>query len=109
MYLKVILGVSALCIADVVAFPTAMYDMMSRSESTRPLEETVAAISSIKERGADHIRRTPGFNAAVQYVPNQGDHRFVPPNFAAGDQRGPCPGRWSSWKKMGNAETDVVS
>jgi len=32
------------------------------------------------------------FNAAEQYVSNQGDHAYVAPNFAAGDTRGPCPG-----------------
>lgn len=32
------------------------------------------------------------FNAQEQYVSNQGIYSFVPPNFEAGDQRGPCPG-----------------
>lgn len=32
------------------------------------------------------------FNAQEQYVPTTGEYAFVPPNFDAGDQRGPCPG-----------------
>nr|XP_018915905.1 PREDICTED: aromatic peroxygenase-like [Bemisia tabaci] len=32
------------------------------------------------------------FNPKVQLVKNTGEHAFVAPNFAAGDQRGPCPG-----------------
>lgn len=37
-------------------------------------------------------KRIFGFNPKLQYVSTTGDHKFVPPNFAAGDQRGPCPG-----------------
>lgn len=37
-------------------------------------------------------RRSPGFNAAAQLIDVTGAHAFVPPNFAAGDLRGPCPG-----------------
>jgi hypothetical protein len=32
------------------------------------------------------------FDAASQLVDITGEHAFTPPNFAAGDQRGPCPG-----------------
>ena len=32
------------------------------------------------------------FNAKEQFISTSGVHKFVPPNFAAGDQRGPCPG-----------------
>ncbi|KUJ15136.1 Cloroperoxidase [Mollisia scopiformis] len=34
----------------------------------------------------------PGFNAAEQLIDVSGEHAFVPPNFSAGDMRGPCPG-----------------
>lgn len=37
-------------------------------------------------------KRQVGFDASTQYVSTAGDHAFVPPNFEAGDQRGPCPG-----------------
>lgn len=32
------------------------------------------------------------FNAAEQYVSTSGEHAFVAPDLAGGDQRGPCPG-----------------
>lgn len=32
------------------------------------------------------------FNAQEQYVSTSGEHAFVAPNLAGGDQRGPCPG-----------------
>lgn len=34
----------------------------------------------------------PGFDAAAQRIDVSGEHAFVQPDFAAGDQRGPCPG-----------------
>lgn len=34
----------------------------------------------------------PGFNAAAQLIDVSGKHAFTPPNFEAGDLRGPCPG-----------------
>ena len=37
-------------------------------------------------------RRSPGFDASAQLVDVTGAHAFVPPNFTAGDLRGPCPG-----------------
>lgn len=36
--------------------------------------------------------RSAGFNAAAQLIDVTGAHAFVPPNFTAGDLRGPCPG-----------------
>ncbi|KAL6719045.1 hypothetical protein ACLMJK_003280 [Lecanora helva] len=37
-------------------------------------------------------KRQIGFDPKAQYVSTTGAHAFIPPNFAAGDQRGPCPG-----------------
>ncbi|KAG4425993.1 hypothetical protein IFR04_000937 [Cadophora malorum] len=34
----------------------------------------------------------PTFNEKLQHVSTTGEHAFVAPNLAAGDQRGPCPG-----------------
>ncbi|KAK0109542.1 hypothetical protein ONS95_002228 [Cadophora gregata] len=34
----------------------------------------------------------PTFNDRLQHVSTTGEHAFVAPNLAAGDQRGPCPG-----------------
>ena len=37
-------------------------------------------------------KRAPGFDAAAQRIDVSGQHAFVPPDFKAGDLRGPCPG-----------------
>ncbi|KAL8973564.1 MAG: hypothetical protein Q9197_002187 [Variospora fuerteventurae] len=37
-------------------------------------------------------KRAVGFDPVAQRVSTTGRHAFVPPNLAAGDQRGPCPG-----------------
>lgn len=34
----------------------------------------------------------PGFNAAEQLIDVSGEHAFIPPDFGAGDLRGPYPG-----------------
>jgi hypothetical protein len=37
-------------------------------------------------------KRAATFNAQEQHIDVSGQHAFIPPNFEAGDQRGPCPG-----------------
>ena len=37
-------------------------------------------------------KRQTAFDPVQQHISTTGQHAFVPPNFAAGDQRGPCPG-----------------
>lgn len=37
-------------------------------------------------------KRAVSFDPVTQYVSTTGEHAFVPPNLAAGDKRGPCPG-----------------
>ncbi|TVY48236.1 Aromatic peroxygenase-like protein [Lachnellula occidentalis] len=61
--------------SGVAAFPTFLDDLQKSSGN----EKRVLGVA-------------PGFNAQAQYVSNTGAHAFVPPNFAAGDARGPCPG-----------------
>lgn len=51
-------------------------------------EETQDKILDAIEKRVD----VPGFNAKEQLVSVSGAHRYIPANFAAGDQRGPCPG-----------------
>jgi hypothetical protein len=89
-YSTAILGALALSATEVVAFPTALFDMMARAEDPAILESAAAAIATLKVKR--HVLRQVGFDAATRYVSNKGAHAFVPPNFAAGDQRGPCPG-----------------
>ncbi|KAL0259655.1 hypothetical protein SLS55_005392 [Diplodia seriata] len=45
----------------------------------------------LKEK-RENLKRDVGFDAKAQAVSVTGSHAFVPPNFDAGDQRGPCPG-----------------
>lgn len=37
-------------------------------------------------------KRAARFVAKEQLIDTHGEHAFIPPNFQAGDQRGPCPG-----------------
>jgi hypothetical protein len=89
-YSTAILGALALSATEVAAFPTALFDMMARAEDPATIESAATAIAALEEKR--FVPRTPGFNATTQYVSNQRAYAFVPPNFAAGDQRGPCPG-----------------
>lgn len=54
----------------------------------------MAHLSNAQAAAPNQKRQTPvsipPFDAASQYVSNQGDHKFVPPSST--DQRGPCPG-----------------
>lgn len=38
------------------------------------------------------VKKAATFNAQEQLIDVSGEHAFLPPNFQAGDQRGPCPG-----------------
>ncbi|PBP15399.1 Cloroperoxidase [Diplocarpon rosae] len=79
----------AVAASQVLAFPSRMFDLNVNEEEKRAL----AAISATIEAGAKEARsvpRAPGFNAAQQYVLNQGAHKFVAPSST--DLRGPCPG-----------------
>jgi len=64
----------------------------------------VSAFPSLSKEAALHLsrsaasqpkgneKRTVTFDPASQLVDVTGEHAFVPPDFDAGDQRGPCPG-----------------
>lgn len=90
-YSTSILAALALSATQVAAFPAVMYDMMERAEREGNLKQIAEAIEkNLKEKRVLGV--APGFDAAKQYISNKGAHAFVPPNLAAGDQRGPCPG-----------------
>jgi len=57
------------------------------SVMARLAEQAQAAAPNVKRQTPISI---PPFDAASQYVSNQGAHKFVPPGPT--DQRGPCPG-----------------
>lgn len=69
-YSTAILGVLALSATEVIAFPTALFDMMARAEDSATLESAAAAIAALKEKR--FVPRQVGFNAATQYVSIKG-------------------------------------
>ncbi|CZR55070.1 uncharacterized protein PAC_04956 [Phialocephala subalpina] len=78
------LAVLAMTATEVVAFPAIGAEHAQKiAESQRGKRSTLAR-SPRKKRVT--------FDAASQYTSTTGAHAFVPPNFAAGDVRGPCPG-----------------
>lgn len=71
---------------SVIAFPPGVLEALNSVQSGEDL---------LPRGRSEHIQRqapgvTPPFDAAVQYVNNQGDNAFNPPS--GFDQRGPCPG-----------------
>jgi hypothetical protein len=82
-YLILLAGLAALNTGS--AFPAIAFEAAK-----------VASRSASEGDRAAHERRLngilPGFNAAEQLVDVSGEHAFVPPDFSAGDLRGPCPG-----------------
>jgi hypothetical protein len=76
------LAVMAMASTQVMAFPTIS------NEQTMKL-----ALSQVGKRSTlarDGVKKRVTFDAKSQYVDTTGSHKFVPPNFAAGDVRGPC-------------------
>ncbi|RDW85174.1 hypothetical protein BP6252_02764 [Coleophoma cylindrospora] len=68
----------AFAITEVSAFPSIALD--------------AAKIEALTKQSTSITKKAIGFDPVAQYVSTTGSHQFVPPNFAAGDQRGPCPG-----------------
>ena len=60
------------------AYPSIMQHLSEQAKAAAPNEKRQTPLS------------IPPFDAAAQYVSNQGDHKFVAPGPT--DQRGPCPG-----------------
>lgn len=78
------LAVLALTVTEVVTYPRLTEEHHQRLAQSQTGKRSTLARSPVKKRVA--------FDAASQYVSTTGAHAFVPPNFAAGDVRGPCPG-----------------
>lgn len=90
-YTTTVVGALALCVSEVVAFPAAAIEYAAKAERDAHTNEELESIMARYENS----RRAPGFDAAAQYVSNQGQYAFNPPsnvNTPIGDQRGPCPG-----------------
>jgi hypothetical protein len=60
------------------AYPSIMAHLSDQAKAAAPNEKRQTPVS------------IPPFDAASQYVSNQGEHKFVAPGPT--DQRGPCPG-----------------
>lgn len=71
----------ALAATEVYAFPA-----IAAEHAARLLRDESGPV--FKSRPQKRV----AFNEEAQFISTSGEHAFVPPNFAAGDQRGPCPG-----------------
>jgi hypothetical protein len=78
------LAVLALTVSEVAAFPALAAEHAERLAKSQRGKRSTLARSPLKKRVT--------FDPASQYTSTTGAHAFVPPNFAAGDVRGPCPG-----------------
>ena len=76
--LNSLLVVVTIFIVNVAAFPKPIAGLLNKKP-----------YSSIKQTTQ---KRQSTFDPASQLVSTTGAHAWVAPNFAAGDQRGPCPG-----------------
>ena len=85
------LAVLATSLQLVTAFPSiALEAAAQRAEAQSKEKRCPYAGVHQNEKRVGGI--APGFNADAQRFDVSGQHAFVPPNFSAGDLRGPCPG-----------------
>lgn len=86
-----ILSIVLTCILTlhVTAFPhlngKALQDLFKRGSDP-------SGRSFVHDNSYKSEKRAVGFDPVAQRVSTIGQHAFVPPNLAAGDKRGPCPG-----------------
>ena len=69
------------------AFPTIALEAAQLAARNSDFSSTAKAAHEKRLNGI-----LPGFNAAEQFIDVSGEHAFTPPDFSAGDLRGPCPG-----------------
>ncbi|THV51458.1 hypothetical protein BGAL_0110g00170 [Botrytis galanthina] len=74
----------ALTASEVAAYPRLAAEHAERLAKSQLGKRSTAA--------RDPLQKRASFDAASQYVSTTGKYAFVPPNFRAGDVRGPCPG-----------------
>ena len=83
-------AVTGLLASTAAAFPAAVLNAIADGTLKAPSEMVArAAVASPQGVGALPLTPPP-FDAAAQYVSNQGEHRFIAPG--PGDERGECPG-----------------
>ncbi|KAF4555584.1 Dothistromin biosynthesis peroxidase dotB-like protein 2 [Elsinoe fawcettii] len=76
---------SSLALLGLVAVSEAYPNILEHVAREAKAQESNSLLSRFK-------RQTVAFDADAQRIDVSGQHAFVPPNFDAGDQRGPCPG-----------------
>jgi hypothetical protein len=83
------LAILALSAQNVAAFPAMLSEAMIQIRGANEVQAHASGVEAgcpFSKRQAKGI--TPPFDAAQQYVSNQGENAFVPPS--GNDQRGPC-------------------
>ena len=84
------LAVLACSLELVTAFPAIAVEAAKRAEAQS--NEKRCPYADMHQNEKRVLGVAPGFNADAQRIDVSGAHAFVPPDFAAGDLRGPCPG-----------------
>ncbi|KAF7934444.1 hypothetical protein BELL_0091g00160 [Botrytis elliptica] len=84
MKVTTIVALLALTASEVAAYPRLAAEHAERLAKSQLGKRSTAT--------RDPLQKRVSFDAASQYVSTTGEHAFVPPNFGAGDVRGPCPG-----------------
>ncbi|KAF7938508.1 uncharacterized protein EAE98_000846 [Botrytis deweyae] len=84
MKVTIIVALLALTASEVAAYPRLAAEHAERLAKSQLGKRSTAT--------RDQLQKRVSFDAASQYVSTTGEHAFVPPNFGAGDVRGPCPG-----------------
>lgn len=84
MKVTAIVVLLALTTSEVAAYPRLAAEHAERLAKSQLGKRSTAA--------RDPLQKRASFDAASQYVSTTGKYAFVPPNFRAGDVRGPCPG-----------------
>lgn len=79
------LAILALAAAEVAAYPKLALEHAEKLAKSQLGKRSTAA----RDPG---VQKRVSFDAASQYVSTEGQHVFVPPDYKAGDVRGPCPG-----------------
>jgi len=84
------LTVLACSLELVTAFPSIALEASKRAEAQS--NEKRCPYADMHQNEKRVVGIAPGFDADAQRIDVSGEHAFVPPDFAAGDLRGPCPG-----------------
>lgn len=85
MFFQTSLVAAALAL-PITAFPAVSLEQLATINQRTTPED----FQKIRRQQVE--KRASTFDASKQHISTTGQNAFVAPNFAAGDQRGPCPG-----------------